>query len=341
LLNDFGLRFGVYLPTYLPTGKVESLLKFNQDVVLTVEKTGLDSAWTCDHMCGIGQISEKMESRTPDILEPWTSLAYLASQTKKVIYGTCVACVPYRNPALLAKMAANMDHITEGKFILGVGAGWRKEEFEGYGLHWEPFSERYERTKEAIEIIKRMWAEPTVNYCGKYYQLKGGQLWPKPLQRPRPPIWLGAGGPKMTTLVKDADGYMPGLLTPQEYEERAHLVDALVDGRKIGMGFEYYTSIAEDADKAKEQCAEFVKQWFGQSLEDLGKGVQMEVFSKGKKSIPGFVVGGPDECISGIERYVKAGVRHFVMHFMPMTSTIGGLKIYAERVVPYFREMDP
>ncbi|MEM2145057.1 MAG: LLM class flavin-dependent oxidoreductase, partial [Candidatus Jordarchaeaceae archaeon] len=173
-MND--IKFGVFLPTF---GQ-NITYQLNLKVALTAEKLGFESIWACDHLFGVYSLTEKPKDFYPDILECWTTLSALASKTSKIRLGTSVIAIPYRNPAVLAKMAATLDVISDGRLILGIGAGRSIEEFLGYGIPWEPFDVRFERTKESIEILKKLWEEQLVHYQGKHYKLVNCQLAPKP-----------------------------------------------------------------------------------------------------------------------------------------------------------------
>ena len=168
-------KIGVFLPFY--AFKSPQTFERVRNVVLECERLGYDSIWLDDHL---------MYGKTP-ILECWTTLSALASLTAKIRLGTMVLCNSYRNPALLAKMAATLDVISNGRLELGIGAGVQKDEHEAYGIPFPKPSERIERMKEAVEIIKKLWTEENANYQGKYYTVNEAVCLPKPLQKPHPP----------------------------------------------------------------------------------------------------------------------------------------------------------
>jgi len=135
-------------------------------------------------------------------LDSWIALSYLAAKTKRIRLGTLVTPIPLRPPAILAKMVATLDVLSNGRVILGVGAGWSRSEFEGYS-QWNNSRERVERTEEGVQLIMKLWTEGSVDFDGKYYRCNGAVLEPKTVQSPYPPLLFGAlgAGQKMLKLA--------------------------------------------------------------------------------------------------------------------------------------------
>jgi alkanesulfonate monooxygenase SsuD/methylene tetrahydromethanopterin reductase-like flavin-dependent oxidoreductase (luciferase family) len=197
-----------------------------QDIALEAEKAGINSFWVLDHLHASPRPDERQ------MLECWTLLSALASQTKHIRLGALVLNINNRSPALLAKMAATLDEITKGRLDFGVGAGGivRAErqknlgyeyEFEAYGIAFPlRASTRIEKLDEGLEIIKGMWTQEAASFHGKHYTIKNAVCLPKPVQKPYPPVWIGSrGGSKMMKLVaKHADGWnISGINTVEEY----------------------------------------------------------------------------------------------------------------------------
>src|SRR5690606_38999631 len=153
------------------------------------EKLGYHSVFCVDHMWqrGLPEV---------DHLEAWTLLSALAPVTEKIRLGALVLCNSYRNPALLAKMAASLDHVSGVRVVLGIGAGWMDEEYRGYGYSFPSTLERIEQLDEALEVIRRLFTEKCADFQGKYYQLNSAYNHPAPVQKPHPPILIGGGGEK-------------------------------------------------------------------------------------------------------------------------------------------------
>jgi alkanesulfonate monooxygenase SsuD/methylene tetrahydromethanopterin reductase-like flavin-dependent oxidoreductase (luciferase family) len=133
-------------------------------------------------------------------LETWIALTYLAAKTQKLKLGTMVTPIPFRPPAILAKMVTTMDVLSSGRAILGVGAGWSQTEFEGYS-QWDVPKTRVDKTQEGLELILQLWQKPQVDFKGKYYSAQGAILEPKPVQKPHPPLLFGGVGTRMLRLA--------------------------------------------------------------------------------------------------------------------------------------------
>jgi len=133
-------------------------------------------------------------------LDSWLALTHLASQTRVVHVGTMVTPIPFRPPALLAKMVSTVDVISDGRTFLGVGAGWSRGEFEAYS-EWNDSSIRVSKTEEGVRLIRDLWTKEKVEFQGKYYHSKGGVLEPKPIQKPHPPFLFGGSSPRMLRLA--------------------------------------------------------------------------------------------------------------------------------------------
>jgi F420-dependent oxidoreductase-like protein len=151
-----------------------------------------DAAWNFDHFYPIhGDING-------DCTEAWTTLAALAQATTRLRIGTMVNGMHYRHPAILANMAATLDIISQGRFNLGIGAGWFEAESDAYGIPLGTLTERFDRFDEGLEVISSLLTNEWTNFEGKYFQLKDARCEPKGVQSPRPPIVIGGKGPKRT-----------------------------------------------------------------------------------------------------------------------------------------------
>jgi len=146
-------------------------------------------------------------TREGTVLESWSTLSALAALVPRIRVGTIVLGNTYRNPALVAKMAAQVDIISGGRLLLGLGAGWQENEHEAYGIPFYTMRERLERLDEACQLILSLWTQQRSNFKGRYYQLSDAPLDPKPLQKPRPELMVGGGGERVTLRIvaKHAD----------------------------------------------------------------------------------------------------------------------------------------
>jgi F420-dependent oxidoreductase-like protein len=166
------------------------------------EKRGLESFWVSDHFFG----GEGFPDR--DCLEAWTLLAALARDTERVRLGCLVTAAQYRNPALLAKIVAGVDQMSDGRIEFGIGAGWKENEYRAYGIPFDDPGARVTQMNEAIRICAAMWTQERTTFTGKHYRVEDAVCAPKPKQRPHPPIWIGGRGPRvMRSAVRFADGF--------------------------------------------------------------------------------------------------------------------------------------
>jgi probable F420-dependent oxidoreductase len=173
------------------------------DLARKTEASGFASFWVSDHFFG-------GPGGTPDrsCLESWSLLAALARDTKRIRLGILVAAVQYRNPALQAKIAAGVDHMSGGRLEFGIGAGWKEDEYRAYGYDFPPPGVRVEQLKDGLEITRRLWSDERATYHGRHYRIDDAVCAPKPTQRPRPPIWVGGAGPRVMRLAAGlADGF--------------------------------------------------------------------------------------------------------------------------------------
>jgi alkanesulfonate monooxygenase SsuD/methylene tetrahydromethanopterin reductase-like flavin-dependent oxidoreductase (luciferase family) len=156
------------------------------------EGLGFDGAWGFDHF-------RPMYGRDPgNCFEGMTTLAALAGRTNRIRLGLLVAGVTYRHPSILAAEAVTIDHASNGRLELGVGAAWYEAEHRQLGLDFPPVGERFDRLEDQLEIFVRLFTGDVVSYQGHQVSLDEAQLLPMPVQRPGPPIWIGGSGPKRT-----------------------------------------------------------------------------------------------------------------------------------------------
>jgi probable F420-dependent oxidoreductase len=177
-------------------------------------------------------------------LAPMATLGAVAAATSRLRVGTLVFDNDYRHPALLAKEAATIDVLSGGRFELGLGAGWLRAEYEATGLPFDPVGVRISRLEEAITVMKGLFAERPVTFEGKHYRIEGLEGYPTPVQRPHPPILIGAGKPRMLRLAgREADivGVLPttvssGVEVDDPRDRLPEKVDAQLDAIREGAG---------------------------------------------------------------------------------------------------------
>ena len=160
------------------------------------DDAGFDGVWDFDHFNSIGAAGP-----TGPVFEGWTLLGAMAALTMRVRLGCMVTGVTYRHPAVLAKMAVTVDHLSNGRLDVGIGAAWAVNEHQSLGIPFPANGPRIRALREACEVMKRLWTEPRASYEGRHYRLTGAVAEPKPLQRPHPPLWIGAEGEKLALRV--------------------------------------------------------------------------------------------------------------------------------------------
>jgi F420-dependent oxidoreductase-like protein len=151
-----------------------------------------ETAWNFDHFEPI------FSDRSGPCLEGWSMLAAMAAHTTRIRLGCQVTGMPYRHPSVLANMAATIDIISDGRLIIGLGAGWNQEESDALGLFLPPMKERFDRLDEGIQVIVALLSDDRASFDGTYFQLRDAWCEPKPVQRPHPPIAIGGNGERRT-----------------------------------------------------------------------------------------------------------------------------------------------
>lgn len=182
---------------------------------------GFGAVWNYDHFYGLVQNAKPT-------LEGWTTLAAMAVVVRRARVGCMVTGVTYRNPAILAKMAVTVDHISGGRMDFGIGAGWHEAEHRGYGIEFPGAGARVAMLDEALTVIRRLWTEESVSHCGRFFTLEDALCEPKPVQRPHPPIVIGGSKPKMLRVIaRHADEWnMPSHHGPAEWGDANIALDA-------------------------------------------------------------------------------------------------------------------
>jgi F420-dependent oxidoreductase-like protein len=187
--------FGYHMPSFTFAGVPDSNL-FDRVVELaqSAEAAGFDLVTVMDHFYQIGAVATEEEP----MLEAYTALGGIAARTKRVMLGTMVTGVTYRNPAMLAKTITTLDIVSKGRAMLGIGAAWNESEHAGYGFEFPPIGEREDRLEEALTICKAMFTQERPSFEGRYYRIERALNRPRPVQAGGPRIMVGGGGEKRT-----------------------------------------------------------------------------------------------------------------------------------------------
>jgi probable F420-dependent oxidoreductase len=225
-----------------------------RDSARRAEDLGLDSVWVYDHL-----VFRHPEKPTQGIWECLTVLSALAEATTRIELGTLVVCTQFRNPAVLAKMAVTLDEVSNGRFTLGVGAGWHQPEFTAFGI---PFDHRVSRFAEALQIIHPLLKEGRVDFAGQFYQARDCEIAPRGPSPNGPPLLIAASGPKMIELTaRYADLWATSAATPAALAERRSELAAAgsVVGRdtsSVGLAIDPKADFPELDDPPRTRAAE-------------------------------------------------------------------------------------
>jgi F420-dependent oxidoreductase-like protein len=159
------------------------------------DEAGFDHCWCMDHFATLGGRDDG------PIFEAWTLLAAMAATTSRTRIGCAVTGNTYRHPAVLAKAAVTVDHLSGGRLEFGIGAGWAENEHTMLGLPFGTAGDRADRLEEACQVIRSLWTQARASFAGQHYQLTGAVAEPKPVQQPHPPIWIGGAGRRRTLRI--------------------------------------------------------------------------------------------------------------------------------------------
>ena len=292
------LKFGVFIPQgwKMELASIEDpQAKWAKAVEIAqlAEELDFDSLWVYDHFHNVPVPAHET------MFECWTTLAAISQRTSRIKLGQMVGCAPYRNPGLLAKITSNIDVISGGRLIWGVGAGWYEHEFNGYGYGFPKAADRIGVLRETVEIVKAMWTQPDVAYEGKHFTLTGAQCDPKPVQQPHPEILIGGGGEQLTLRVvaRLADSSNFGG-KPHEWQHKAEVLQ------------QHCKDVGRDYDEIQKTI----------SSEVFIRETEQEVLDAGSKSFygeaadswrAGNLVGTVEQVTEKIQTYIDLGCTGF------------------------------
>lgn len=247
------MKIGLQIYQFNWLGTPENTASRLSEMASYAEQGGFSSLWVMDHLW---QVSQGFGPPEDPMLEGYSTISYLAAETKKVKLGLMVTATPYRHPGLLVKAVTTLDVLSGGRAILGIGAGWNKEEAEGFGI---PFpkskAELFGRLEETVRIARHIWSSEGEPFEGKYYRLLKPVNHPQPISKPHPPILIGGEGEKRTLrlvakhgdacnlqLGSAVEGYAPWLR--ELYKNRRSNLT-----RKLGILKEHCKNVGRDYDE--------------------------------------------------------------------------------------------
>ena len=317
------LRFGVFIPQgwKMELASIEDPQQKwakSVEVATLAEDLGYDSLWVYDHFHNVPLPAHEA------MFEAWTTIAAISQRTSRIKLGQMVGCAAYREPTMLAKITSNIDVISGGRLIWGVGAGWYEHEYRAYGYDFPSPAERIRILEETVEVVTRMWSEPDASYEGRHFSVEGAQCDPKPLQQPRPEVLIGGGGEQLTLRVvarlADASNFGG---KPHEFTHKCEVLQG------------HCRDVGRDYD-------EIAKTW---SPEVFIRESEREIIDGGTRSFigepydswhAGNLVGTPEQVTEKILEYVGLGCTGFYPWCSDYPET-ESMRLLAEQVIPEVR----
>jgi probable F420-dependent oxidoreductase len=266
------------------------------DLVGLVDRCGYDSMWVGDHV-----------AFTIAIFDPLLQLAQAAVMSRRLVFGTDVFLLPLRHPTPIAKQVSTLDHLTEGRFIFGVGVGGEfPKEYEACGV---PLNERGARLSESLTIMRKLWTGEPVSHAGKFFTFEGIKMQPPPRQPGGPPIWCGGrADPALRRIGRMTDGWMSYVVTPDMYRQGLEKIATAASeaartfDRGFGTAHLLFTRIDDTYEKALDAATISLSQRYAM---DFRKAAQRYG-----------ALGTPQDVVETIFKFQQAGVRHLILDFV-------------------------
>jgi probable F420-dependent oxidoreductase len=314
LHNTFGIAARNFT-TYpeMPDGK--ALVEYG----VKMEEMGFDSLWVWDHIL-LG-----VEPSFP-VFDSLTLLTAIAARTKKIKLSTGVLVLPLRNPVVLAKQLSSIDQLSDGRLLMAFAAGWYRREFDAVGV---PFEQRGKIMDENLEILKRFWTEDMVKGEWPHHKIPAGVMYPKPAQKPRPPVLIGG---YVDVVLKRAavagDGWLTYFYRPESFAKswekvRNFAKEAGKDPDTLMNGAQLPIMIGKSRAAVESQMMEW-----------LGKEWDYAAWSDSTKDSA--IIGTVDECVAQLKEHLAAGVQKLI--FVPYKYDMSQIQIIAEQIIPRLRD---
>ena len=299
-----------------------------KNLVAEAENLGFAGMFRSDHFTN---------ASPPDMdsLEMIVSLTYLADHTQRIHFGPLVAPFSFRNPMLLVRQAAALDDLSNGRMILGLGAGWQEREHHLFGFELGDIPTRIARFEEGLEVVTRLLkSDEPVTYEGHFFQLRGASLLPRPQRPGGPRILIGGTGPKRTLplVARYADIWNASFLSPDEFRKHSAILDGLLGeaGRKAGdvkrtlmRGLFFGRDMAELDRRLR---------WRSEDPDYMEKSLQEVIDILATRNHE--IVGTADMVIEQIKKYEAAGVEELMLQWFDLDD-IDGLRAFAKSVLPH------
>lgn len=311
------MKFGWRVSDFPVDGSSTSAFVSQMAAGMDLAQGRFESAWVADHFIPWAGFQDP----STDTYECWTTLCYFAGRYSGLNFGSIVMSQSYRSPALLAKMGATLQALTGGRFILGLGAGWKQDEYLAYGYDFPSAAIRLQQLEESIKVVRLMWTQSKSNFQGQHYHINDAICEPKP--QPMTPLLIGGGGRKVTLRLAaqyaDMWNFPGGSLA--NYAEL------------LGVLRQHCTQVGRDYDQ-------IVKSW---ACECVAVGGSSAEALRMAQSSPFYnpdscIVGTPDEVTKQLQRFTDLGVRHFILRFADFPR-LEGMRYFADEVMPRFASL--
>lgn len=338
-------EFGIRLPVGGPLANTADIARSAR----RAEALGYDAVWVHDFIvwthkqdethvsCGAAELVH--DDTVPIFYESLTNLAYLAGITERVKLGVAVLCLPYRNPIVAAKQLANIDQLSSGRLILGVGPGGAKDghnrDFEVLGI---PRRDKWERTREYIRVMQEIWTNDKPSFEGRYVSFEQTDLNPKPRQEPYPPLWgpghIWKNGRPPASLGITAElcsGWIPGFITPEEYPGRIReLKDMAREAGRGDVDFVIANEIAGCIASTDQAAVDRSRKTLGVYTEGFQSHPEQE------RILASAIVGSPARIREKVQAFIEGGVQHFEIKFVyhSVDDLIRQMELFAAEVIP-------
>jgi alkanesulfonate monooxygenase SsuD/methylene tetrahydromethanopterin reductase-like flavin-dependent oxidoreductase (luciferase family) len=297
------------------------------------ERLGFDSVWVADHL---------MHGFDDAILEGWTTLSVVAGMTSSIKLGTIHLAQPFRAPAIAAKMAATLDALSNGRLIFFYDCGWQEAEVRAYGLDWPAVEERIARMEDGLDLIVALWAaEAPLDFNGRFFSTSSALCKPGPVQKPRPPIWLGEARDErwLDAIVRHADGWNSTPASPDHLRQKlTGLKEACAragrDIAELELSLEVQILVAPtdvDVKRVVRQIGDLPPSKRGTSRQDVLAAAASD--RPLHETIDDWLIGTPDEVVAQLHTYQELGISHFMLWFLDFPS-LDGMRLFAERIRP-------
>lgn len=336
------IKFGVRVPNSGPLCGKENIVRAAKEA----ERLGFDSIWVHDHVVwssemhrhhiSSGAAEAIREDQEANFYEALTTLSYLAAETKTIQLGVACLVMPCRNPIYAAKQTATLDWLSDGRLIVGVGLGSKatreSNEFEVFGV---PIKPRGRRTDEYIEAMKAIWTQPLASYRGKYVSFENAEVYPKPVQKPHPPVWVGGWMDQAAVRAgRYGEGWIPGWLSPKEMGRGCGILAEAArergrDPKKITIAVEKLAAIARTREEALELALPTIRQ----STHSYERDVESIQFALDRH-----IIGSVDDVRRRCDEFVENGVEHFELKLIypSLDSLIEQMALWSKEILPHY-----